>query len=43
MSIPTKLLLTGLSGELPSMIDLFVCCASYESRSTCAPLSVPSN
>lgn len=41
MSVPTKVLLTGLSGELPAKIDLFVCCASYEQRSTCAPLSVP--
>lgn len=41
MSVPTKVLLTGLSGVLPATIDLFVCCASYERRSTCAPLNVP--
>ena len=41
MSVPAKVLLTGLPGKLPLKIDLFVCCASYERRSTCAPLNVP--
>ncbi|MDB5517258.1 MAG: hypothetical protein JWQ17_4016 [Tardiphaga sp.] len=43
MSDPAKVLLTDLSRELPSTIDLFVCCASYERRSTCAPLSIGSD
>lgn len=41
MSVPAKIPLTELARELPPKIDLFVCCASYEKRSTCAPLSVP--
>jgi hypothetical protein len=41
MSAPAKVLLTDLHHTLPLKIDLFVCCASYERRSTCAPLSVP--
>lgn len=43
MSAPTKVQLTELSRDLPSKIDLFVCCASYETRSTCASLNTRSN
>jgi hypothetical protein len=40
MPIPEKVLLTDLSRGLPPTIDLFICCASYERRSTCAPMNI---
>lgn len=43
MSVPEKVLLKDLAHKLPPTIDLFICCASYEKRSTCAPLSIDSD